>query len=285
MLLQKEVLTYANTVVEVFGKKAKATKYIVNYNSDGIAESKSEVNVILDRSVSRLFGFNIVFLEESKKLAAIWFCGKLVFNTVVDEYDDRGYDRQSKLLSKIANDKPGFVFDHGEWEDGLKMLAENAGIIDGRLDEIKKETEKANQWISDFNEKMLRFIPFKYHSRGLEELAIREYSDELVYVTGDLENRDNLKVYVFLEKKRIFSPRAKELVFDYSRRKYTNGPWVGHIEAVMASQKAKYAKEAEKYGYDPNTWDSPNAAKDEVQIELSPLSEIDCLEKIRQYST
>ena len=286
-MTREEILGYAKDIVEEFGRETNATKYIPKLNEEGVVDGRTEIKVILDRNVSYLFGFDIAFFEESDDLAAIWFCEELVFNTLGDEYDPDMYDVQSVLLMKIVDDESGEVFVHGEWENALRDIAVNRRKINRRLRAEMKETEETNAWIEDLNSRMLKFLPFKYHERELGDLALRDYTDELVYVVGDLENRDSLKVYLWLSPKPGWFSRAgnrqKELVFDYSNLWYSRkGQWLSHIERIMYNQQIKYADKAVNAGYSPSTWERPKPSREQVQLERNRNRNF-CLDKIRQY--
>ena len=245
-----DVLRYASKIVDTeteivsrkSGKREKACfgKKVEGHKKE--SEEDSGKKVTIARHLEGAFGLEIAFVGEDRKHCAIWCDNELVFNNVGDLYRSKDYDRRSTLLMRLVGDSEdgvsneGDVFLPGEWKSLLKDMAEKIEDIikahKNALDKAEKEQERRKE----LNDKMSKFLPFKY--RGGNRL----YRKGKIEVFGGVQS-NNLCVYY--DGKEVFNFLAGISKWDPA--------WEGPINEKIKKEQDSIKEKAERYGYDYRT--------------------------------
>lgn len=215
-LTKEKILENSNIVVEKMGRSPRTKIYV--------DKDKEPEYGVFERSYSG-FGLEICFVEKSEDLCAIWFEDELVFSTVT-EYDSDRYGANSKYFTRLDLDDLREVYEEGDWEEVLNVLAENYEEIQAKQAEMSKAAEKMNARITQLNEDMLTYLPFKYRGGNEEMFPDREYKNGNIFVCGRGYDREALQVYV----------NGHE-VFDFKRMYLEEGPWLSVIESVISPKR------------------------------------------------
>lgn len=270
-MTEELIIEYANKCVNVLGRKVKANRIIRSTDENNKPKIDKE-EIVFERTFEK-FGFELSFLEENDVHLAIFFEGELVFNTVADAYKVDDYDCSSPILRKLfdEDDNPaGRCFIHGEWEDLLKKIADNAKKLKEVLEKLTAETKKLHQVIAYKNELMVKHLPFRnFGNRHFYQ--DNEYHVECV---NGMTRVYPIELSGFLAKKVDF----KDCVFDASINYYAPGPWEQHIEAILNKEVAKMKKDKD---FDPVTLKSNSETQAEaVQSQIEKKSAMDYMDEI-----
>ena len=240
MLTEQKVIEYSNKCIDVLGRKIYANRIIRFTNKDGKPDIDKKA-ILFERTFED-YDLEISFLGENDVHLAIFFGGELVFNTVGDAYKKEEYDCSSPVFQKLY-DSDGHCaencFEHGDWEELLEYVADNAERIKKALDAFSAETKKLMKKIARRNELMVNHLPFRHFGNR------HFYQDDVVHV--ELIN-GSTKVYT-LKVSGLFKTKVdfKDCVFDAIENTYKTGPWEKHIETIINKQIEK----VNNSNYDP----------------------------------
>ena len=263
-LTEDRIKECANVCIDVFGKKIKANRKIVTKDDEGKTHIAKE-EIILER-VYQDYGFELAYLEDTDAYLCIFFNDELVFNTVGDAYKEDDYDSSSPTLLKLFNefDEPSAnCFIHGEWEELLEYIADNAEAIKVAKKIMAEETKKFLEIIARKNDLMVKHIPFRNFA------GRRYFEDSVVHI----ENHDGAITVYSIEEERHFlmiRRNLKDCVFCFSESFYQPGTWEKHVERLIDTNIDKIRNNCEDCGIDPVTLRYKKDIEAEEQAKIKP---------------
>ena len=224
VMAEAEVIEKAKNIVNTLGKKKWGIKSILQKGDDGLATKEEKITCVTESAYDG-YGIEIVFLEDcnDSKNLAIWYDQKLVFNTIGNKYCKRNYHNSDRdaysLLNRLVPNGEDTSSDMAissniNWEERFSKIANNLIKIKGEAERRLKLAKKREDDLADFNNRMLKFLKFKY-GIGPNEPECYYYDKARTFcVYSNRSAPDSLIVYEFIDK------NGGRAVFDLERGIY-----------------------------------------------------------------